>query len=475
MAIGAMADENSCGKLTGNFFRMYWKEMFLVIWPLVLLPILFCMPAPGSTPEENAKFRCMYCILLMCGYWVSECIPGVLTGLMALFIFPLANVIDAITAAKTYFHTVNVMFIGSVLVALAIEYCNLHTRLALFIIIHIGSEPKRILLGLILVTMSLSAFMMNSGCTAMMCPIVKAIIQTLEEEGVGSFYEEQTQEEKNEGLPPIPTRPTVAYYCAICYASTMGGVITLVGTTTTLAYKGLVETTYPSADDPVSFIKWFAYNLPAMLIANLLMYAWLLVIHLGMWRPKSKEAEYSRLATEKKATVMAVLRDRYKELGGITWQEGWVGMLFIILVFLWVFRFPNFIPGWANFMVPTYIKAKSKFITNAAPCFGILIIMILMPKTRECCYTCSKDDEKRPKKRGTGLIDWQPLSARMPWGLFFMLGGGFCLATASNESGTIFKYLVSQRLIFLSKHQVCLYIWAKISRNYSKTLQNSSS
>lgn len=42
---------------------------------------------------------------------------------------------------------------------------------------------------------------------------------------------------------------------------------------------------------------------------------------------------------------------------------------------------------------------------------------------------------KRPTKSGPGLINWQVLNDKMPWGMLFLLGGGFALGEASKVSG----------------------------------------
>lgn len=45
---------------------------------------------------------------------------------------------------------------------------------------------------------------------------------------------------------------------------------------------------------------------------------------------------------------LKVIEQRYKELGNIRFHEGAVAGLFIVCIFLWLFRKPGFVRGWAE-------------------------------------------------------------------------------------------------------------------------------
>ncbi|GIX79866.1 hypothetical protein CDAR_555471 [Caerostris darwini] len=68
------------------------------------------------------------------------------------------------------------MFIGSLIMAVAVEECRLHERIALKTILFIGVELKWLMLGFMLPTMVLSMWINNTATTAMMVPIVNAIV-----------------------------------------------------------------------------------------------------------------------------------------------------------------------------------------------------------------------------------------------------------------------------------------------------------
>lgn len=56
--------------------------------------------------------------------------------------------------------------------------------------------------------------------------------------------------------------------------------------------------------------------------------------------------------TEKqRLTVKRLMQKRYRSLGSITFHETVVLTLFVCLVFLWLFRSPEFVKGWAYWFV----------------------------------------------------------------------------------------------------------------------------
>lgn len=43
-----------------------------------------------------------------------------------------------------------------------------------------------------------------------------------------------------------------------------------------------------------------------------------------------------------------MIKDEYKKLGNMTYAEGNVLLVFVLLVLLWFTREPGFMPGWAT-------------------------------------------------------------------------------------------------------------------------------
>lgn len=114
------------GYLLLRALRIYWKTIFVVVYPLVLLPVFLC--------NNTAAMRCLYVVLLMAGYWVFEALPLPVTSLIPMVLFPLMGVLDSDKVSLCYLKETNMMFVGGLVIAIAVEHCHLHTRVALHVI-----------------------------------------------------------------------------------------------------------------------------------------------------------------------------------------------------------------------------------------------------------------------------------------------------------------------------------------------------
>lgn len=65
--------------------------------------------------------------------------------------------------------------------ALSIEHCNLHRRIALNAIRVVGLSPRLLMLGFMLPTFFLSMWISNNATTAMMLPILEAVLLEMEQ------------------------------------------------------------------------------------------------------------------------------------------------------------------------------------------------------------------------------------------------------------------------------------------------------
>ncbi|KAK3775805.1 hypothetical protein RRG08_047992 [Elysia crispata] len=166
-----------CGMALGRS-RM-WQQMcvwrnyiILVVTPIVCAPIL----AIGTSES-----RCAYPVMLMAVFWFSEAMPVGVTALLPVVLFPLLDVVKSSDISKVYMTDTNMMLFGSMLVAVSIEYWDIHKRIALRVLMVVGSEPRWLMLGLMLATWVLSMWISNMATAAMMIPITEAVLQQLED------------------------------------------------------------------------------------------------------------------------------------------------------------------------------------------------------------------------------------------------------------------------------------------------------
>lgn len=108
----------------------------------------------------------------------------------------------------------------------------------------------------------------------------------------------------------------------------------------------------------------------------------------------------------------------YRELGALRWDEGVVMGAFVVLVFMWIFRDPQIIPGWGNL----YEKGM---VSDTTSVMFIVLVLFLAPASRPD-FTNSQVTQK--------ILQW-PDMQKLPWGIVLLLGGGFALADAFKATG----------------------------------------
>ena len=205
----------------------FWRSFIIILTPLLLMPILIKI----GTPEA----KCGFVILLMATYWVTEALPLPVTALLPVVLLPLLGVMTTDDVCVKYLKESNMMFIGSMMVAIAVEHCGLHQRIALKFLLIVGPSPRLLMLGFMLPTMFLSMWISNTATTAMMVPIVKAVMEELNEENKLKRIEEDEEVEEGKDFKPAikedenKRKITIMIYLSIAYAANTGGTGTLTG------------------------------------------------------------------------------------------------------------------------------------------------------------------------------------------------------------------------------------------------------
>ncbi|CAG0896408.1 unnamed protein product [Darwinula stevensoni] len=229
---------------------------------------------------------------------------------------------------------------------------------------------------------------------------------------------------------------------AVAYSAGLGGTGTLTGSTPNLLLKGFVDEIYGS-DAGLNYGSWLAFSVPGMLLNVILAWLWLHGIFLlAQWWNRRKHPEKSvpsQSETRKvEIATRAVIDKKYKELGSISFHECMTLILFILLVLLWFFRDPQFTSGWGEL-----IKSdRGLKIGDATSSILISFLFFIIPANPK--FWCFRESSDKPSESSPALLNWRILHEKIPWGLIFLVGGGYAIAEASKTS--CLSYFLGQQM-----------------------------
>ena len=362
-----------------NFFNP--KNFGFFIGLFFLFFTLLASPPEGLS---QSGWHVTGVVLLMASWWATEALPLPVTAFVPLALFPLLGIYDfsdasnpaksAFTkAAAPYAHPNVFLFLGGFILALAIEKVNLHKRIALKMLLSIGTDAKYLIGGFMLVSAFISMWIMNTSTTLMLLPIGLAIAGVVR---------------KTTNLDKDFLNFQTALLLGIAYAATIGGISTPIGTAPNIVVISLIQ----EQGLEVSFNQWMLLALPISVI--MLVGGWWLLTNIifPVNINANKETQNS-------------LQKMYLDLGIMSVDEKRVLVIFTLTALAWMFR---------DLLDNTYLLQG---LTD----YGIAIIAALAVFITR-------------SSQGSGLVEWS-ITTKLPWGILILFGGGLSMANAIMSSG----------------------------------------
>jgi solute carrier family 13 (sodium-dependent dicarboxylate transporter), member 2/3/5 len=350
------------------------RRIGLLLGPLILA-VMLLVEAPAELGP--AGWRTAGVALLMATWWITEVIPISVTALLPLVLFPILQIEGIAGTASPYANPMIFLFMGGFIIAIAMQRWNLHRRIALNIIDVIGTRPGGIIVGFMVSSAFMSMWVSNTAATMMMLPIGLSVIDLARQPG------------------HTPARARDVHHFAlvlmlvIAYASSVGGLATVIGTPTNALLIGFVHEVY---DVEISFAQWMLVGMPVVILGLPLMYYTLTRVAYPLrldTLPGGREYVESQL----------------KGLGPISRPEMTVAAVFALVAVLWMGR-------------PILEGALPGLSDAGIAIFGAILLFLL------------------PVNLGKGefVLDWKS-AERLPWGVLILFGGGLTLAGAIQRTG----------------------------------------
>src|SRR6187397_2935539 len=220
-------------------------------------PILFLafLAAPATLAPGAPRLAAVMALVMI--FWIGEPVPLPVTSLLGPAIAVLLGVSGARDAFAPFGDPVIFLFLGSFLLAEAMQVHGLDRRIALAILAipSVAASPASLRIAVGLVTAGISMWISNTATAAMMLPIALGLVRALAAAG--------SKESPR------------ALLLMVGMAASLGGIATPVGTPPNLIALGVLER---QTGRSLSFLEFMAIGVPlslALLFVTLAAVRWL--------------------------------------------------------------------------------------------------------------------------------------------------------------------------------------------------------
>uniref|UniRef100_A0A4W4HFZ3 Solute carrier family 13 member 2 n=1 Tax=Electrophorus electricus TaxID=8005 RepID=A0A4W4HFZ3_ELEEL len=405
------------------------------IFPLYAAPLLSLFMFACVLQEA----KCAFVVILMAVYWCTDCVPLAVTALLPIIFFPLMGIMKSEQVCLLYVNDASMLGLGGLVVAIAVEYWNLHKRLTLCILMLVGVRPALLMAGFMSIAAFLSMFISSIASVTMMLPIIHDVLEYCRKtEDAAKDWEQQQSaptQENHAPLLPVELEPspeevfraeqrmlrhqqnnlnlTKGMSLSMCYAASIGGTATLTGAIPNLLLKNQIDKLFPENGDVINYTSWFKFSFLNMLLMLATSYLWL---HFMYWGFNVKKSFGCGTNGNSRQAAHQLMRTEYRKLGSFSFAEGCVVVLFLLLVVLWFTRDPGFMPGWAELL---FNQERKSVLSLVAASHMFVLALPERPSLRA------------PKT----LLSWGMVQKKLPWNLLLLLGGTFALARGIQTSG----------------------------------------
>lgn len=369
-----MGESDVTGVIPADSFERGRKTAGFCLGPLLAL-LVWWLPIPALSPPAH---RLAAVISLVIVFWLTEAIPIPATALLgsalavALGVAPVSRVLVAFGDPVIF------LFIGSFMLAQAMQVHGFDRRLAYTLLAHpwVGSSTYRTLWTLGLTTCLLSMWMSNTACTAMLFPVALAIARTT-----------------------TSSRYTTGLLLMLAYSASVGGVATPVGTPPNLIGIALIE---QGVGVRIGFVQWMMFGVPLALILLVGLYGIILLL----FRPEAGAV----------AGQIERMRAAREALGPMSSGEHNSLIAFAVAIALWVG--PGLIGLALGADHPLAKMLNDRLPEGIAALLAATLLFLLPTDWRRREFT----------------LTWEQ-TVRIDWGTVLLFGGGIALGKLLFETG----------------------------------------
>ena len=343
---------------------------------LMLFVLTQAFPAPVGLAPEGWVVAGLAAWMVV--WWMTEAAPLSITALLPVVVLPLMEVVSLSDIVQPYANPVIFLFLGGFIIAIAIQQCNLHRRIALGIVSLIGTKPDRVIGGFMVAAAFLSMWISNTATMLMMLPIAFSIIALM-------------KKNDSDGNPCDTQAFATCLLLALAFSSSVGGAGTIIGTPPNAIMSGFMQQSYGLE---IGFVQWMMVGVPLVVIMVTTM--WFVMTKFLFTLPKEDGSQTREL-----------FKAEIKKLGSMSRAEKTVAIIAIATATLW--------------LTHPFISQVIPFTFNDAliAMIGALALFFIPVNRREHRF----------------VLSWAETEKHLPWGVLILFGGGLALAGAFESSG----------------------------------------
>ena len=375
--------------------------------------------ANGKTLNVNALPIVAAVAVLMGIWWMTEAIALPATALLPMVLFPILGVDTFKNAAAPYASDTIYLFMGGFVLALAMQKWNLHTRIALGIVLLVGTSPRRLVAGFMIASGFMSMWVSNTATAVMMLPVGLSVLHLVSKltgkdnelkqvdvnqmdeisrQGTQGGFASAVIHKGKDVVSQIKDKTAaytsnfgIALMLGIAYAASIGSLGTIIGTPPNALLVAHMKNEFGIE---IGFGEWMLMGVPLSII--MLIVCWALLVYV-LFKPEISEIPGGK----------EVIHQEYKKLGAMSRAEWLVGGVFVLAALCWIFL---------GFIFKHYgIKVAS---LDSVIAMSVAVLLFIIP---------ANSNHER-------LIDWDT-AKKLPWDILILFGGGLALSAQFSKTG----------------------------------------
>ncbi|MBL6970023.1 MAG: SLC13/DASS family transporter [Campylobacterales bacterium] len=172
-------------------------------------------------------------VILLVALWTNEALPLGIVSLLPILLFPIFDIASTNATAANYSKSIIFLFLGGFMIAIATQKIDLHKVIAHKLLSIFPSTPRGMIYSLAITAALLSTLISNTTTALLLIPIGLYLADNL--------------------------KLKMRLVLAVAYGSSLGGIMTPIGTAPNLLLLGFLES---NNLETISFVKWMALTMP---------------------------------------------------------------------------------------------------------------------------------------------------------------------------------------------------------------------